>query len=231
MSTDFIIEWVTTIAAGITASALHKSVGINGRFLVSIRNEMMEDFNSFDYADDINFDASDNIFEEFTVPESEMNADQDLDLDIETVNRHKWKEYRVSAKKWFILCVKISFYLTLISSLIGIVASAVVFVDINTADLCSQVDLYSIPRPYQQVKVVSQAIEGHQSQYFHIVVLSFTFGFQFMHKLRIIYLSMCVAFCDTLYRLIIYIFELYDQPWKSYPLNVLFISVIIINSF
>ena len=233
MSADFILRSAVAIAEGITASALqnYKSDDRNGHFLVSSREEMMEDFNSFDYADDVHFDASDNIFEEFTVLESEMNAAQDLDLDMETVNRHKWKEYRVSAKKWFILCVKISLYLTIISSWIGIFACAVMFVDINTADLCSQVDLYSLPRPYQQVKVVSQAFEGHESQYFHLVILSFTFGIQFMHKLRIIYVSMCAAFCDTLYRLIIYIFELYDQPWKSYPLNVLFISVIIINSF
>ena len=214
MGNNVIITTVVGVAEGLAASALKnyrsddRDEPLIGR---SRAQSILDDFTSFDYKNDILFDGTDLVFEQFSPPEDSEN---DKVVNFKNETGLEWREHRPCYKTWFKSCIRVSFYLTLISSMIGILACFIMFIDINTADVCNSVNIYNIPKPIQQIKVVCQALEGHQSQYFHILTMTLTFGFKLMHKLHLIYWNIFAAFCDTFYRFLAYMFGIYDEYWK-----------------
>ena len=184
-----------------------------GQALVEMgENHVLSDFTDFDPDDD--------VFQEFDPPDRSTGA-------------MAWKCSRPPCWKSVLTCFKTVLIMQLLfGSSIGLLAIAVAVIDFNTADLCYEKTLnwYSMPRWIQSIRVTGQSIEGFFIQLWHLSVMLCMFGFSTMKELNLLTINLLAAFTDASYRLFLQIFGIYKRPWMSYPLNVLFISMVIANS-
>lgn len=166
------------------------------------------------------FDPDDNVFQEFDpLPRN--------------TGKMAWKGSRPSSWKSALTCFKTVLIMQLLfGSSIGLLAIAIAVIDFNTADLCYEKTLRwnSMPHLIQSIRVTGQSIEGFLIQLWHFSVMLCMFGFSTMKELNLLTINLLAAFTDASYRLFLQMFGIYKQPWMSYPLNVLFASMVIGNS-
>ena len=167
------------------------------------------------------FDPSDTIFQEFDPPN-------------DAVGIMTWKESRRSRLQSFVICFKTVFVMqVIIGSSIALLAIAVLVVDFNTVDLCYEKTLNwnTMPPIIQSIRVVGQSIEGFIIQLWQFFIMLCMFGYSFMKDLNLPTINLLAAFTDACYRLVLQTFGIYKHSWMSYPLNALFTSVVLGNSF
>ncbi|XP_078375506.1 uncharacterized protein LOC144658888 [Oculina patagonica] len=172
-------------------------------------------------SDFTNFDSNDAVFQEFDPP-------------LGSSGKMAWKLSRPPGWKSFVTCFKTVFAMQFLFGFsIGLLAIAVAVIDFNTADLCygKTSRWYSMPRMIQSIRVSSQSVEGFFIQLWHFCVMLCMFGSSLMKELNLLTINLLAAFTDTCYRLFLQIFGIYKHPWMSYPLNALFVSMVIGNSF
>ena len=171
-------------------------------------------------SDFTNFDPDDDVFQEFDPPRG-------------STGKMAWKLSRPSGWNAALSCFKTVLVMQfLFGSSIGLLAIAVAVIDFNTADLCYEKTFrwYSMPRLIQSIRVTGQSIEGFFIQLWHFCVMLCMFGFSTMKELNLLTINLLAAFTDASYRLFLQIFGIYKRPWMSYPLNALFVSMVISNS-
>ena len=56
------------------------------------------------------------------------------------------------------------------------------------------------------------------------------FGWHLVKKLNLLILNLLGASCDTCYRLYLQVFGIYKKSWMSFPLNALFLTIVLTNS-
>ena len=167
------------------------------------------------------FDPRDTIFQEFDPPGGDFGI-------------MAWKKSRPSWLKTLFICFKTVFVMqVVIGSSIALVAIAVLVLDFNTADLCYEKTLNwnTMPPIVQRVRVVSQSVEGFIIELWHISIMLCMFGYSVLKDLNLLTINLLAAFADVCYRLVLQTFGIYKHSWMSYPLNVLFCSVVLGNSF
>lgn len=216
MADNILIGGAVAVGEGILAGAINSYNSNDTENLLEgeSRSQQIErDFISFEYDDQVEFDRQDVVFEEFIA------------------ENPGWRNDRPSPKHWMGRSMKTSLYLTLISALISTFGCVLAYLCMKTGDMCSWLNVYDIPKPLQQVKVVSQSMSGQCDQYFFILTMTCAFGFKLVHNLNLIYWSIVTAFLDTMYRMTMYMFGLYGETWKSYPLNFLFLLTVFSNCY
>ena len=163
------------------------------------------------------FDPSDTIFQEFDPPNGALGS-------------MAWKKSRPSRLQSFIICFKTVFVMqVIIGSSIALVAIAVLVLDFNTADLCYEKTLNwnTMPPIIQSIRVVSQSVEGFIIELWHFSIMLCMFGYSVLKDLNLPTINLLAAFTDACYRLPLQTFGIYKHSWMSYPLNVLFTSVVL----
>ena len=167
------------------------------------------------------FDPRDTIFQEFDPPES-VNGIM------------AWKKSRPSWLKTLFSCFKTVFVMqVVIGSSIALVAIAVLVLDLNTVDLCYEKTLNwnTMPPIVQRIRVVSQSVEGFIIELWQFLIMLCMFGYSVLKKLNLLTINLLAALVDVCYRLVLQTFGIYKHSWMSYPLNALFGSVVLGNSF
>lgn len=172
------------------------------------------------FGDFTRFDPSDTVFQEFDpAPRSSGNM--------------AWKLSRPPWCQSFVMSFKTVFFMQFVFGCsIALLAIVVVVLDFNTADLCygKTFRWNSMPQIIQSIRVTGQAVEGFFIQLWHFSIMFCMFGASVMKELNLLTINLLAAFVDTCYRLCLQIFGMYKRPWMSYPLNVLFASVVLGNS-
>ena len=56
------------------------------------------------------------------------------------------------------------------------------------------------------------------------------FGWPLVKKLNLLILNLLGAFFDTCYRLYLQVYGIYEKSWMSFPLNILFLIIVLMNS-
>lgn len=167
------------------------------------------------------FDPSDTIFQEFDPPDGSFGS-------------MAWKKSRPSRLKTLFICFKTVFVMqVIIGSSIALVAIAVLVLDFNTADLCYEKtsNWNTMPLIIQNIRVVSQSVEGFIIQLWHFSIMLCMFGCSVMKDLNLLAINLLAAFADACYHLVLQTFGIYKHSWMSYPLNALFSIVVFGNSF
>ena len=166
------------------------------------------------------FDLSDTIFQEFDPPDGAFGI-------------MAWKQSRPSRLKTLFICFKTVFVMqVVIGSSIALVAIVVLVLDFKTADLCYEKtsNWSTMPPIIQSIRVVSQSVEGFIIELWHISIMLCMFGYSVLKDLNLLTINLLAAFADVCYRLVLQTFGIYKHSWMSYPLNVLFSSVVFVNS-
>lgn len=166
------------------------------------------------------FDLSDTIFQEFDPPDGAFGI-------------MAWKQSRPSRLKTLFICFKTVFVMqVVIGSSIALVAILVLVLDFKTAELCYEKtsNWSTMPPIIQSIRVVSQSVEGFIIELWHISIMLCMFGYSVLKDFNLLTINLLAAFADVCYRLVLQTFGIYKHSWMSYPLNVLFSSVVFVNS-
>ncbi|XP_066911221.1 uncharacterized protein [Clytia hemisphaerica] len=158
-----------------------------------------------------------------------LSDEEDKSLNVD----FSWRNYRPQGKlRWLATCFLYSFYMVVLCSfLVAAISVGIMFVDINTADACYFTPWHRVPLNVQRVRVSVQVVQGWILQFFHIGVLIFVFGFKLIDQLHLLHLNVIAAFIDSVYRLFFQVYDVYDWPQRMFPLNAIFVCVMIANSY
>jgi len=89
----------------------------------------------------------------------------------------------------------------------------------------------ALPEKTQAFVVTEGTIRAYFIQMWTFFVALLIFGWPVIKKLNLLTLNLLCAFFDTCFRLYFYIYGNYHKSWKSYPLNGLFVFIVLMNSF
>ena len=174
------------------------------------------------------FGDNDQIYEEFC--STSDSVDDELPLDKKA--SFNWRKYRPKIFPWLVICILHTFSVVVLCGfLVGMLTTIIMLIDINTANACYKTKWHEVPINVQRVRVLFEVLEGWMLQFLYIILLIFVFGFKLVDKLHLINLNIISAFIDSVYRLCFQIYDIYDWPCLSYPLNALSLSVIITMSY
>lgn len=168
------------------------------------------------------FDQNDVIFQEYDPPEGDNS-------------KMGWKQSRPPAR-WLSLwkAMKHAFYIQIVCGVaLGSLAILILVLDFNTVDLCfdqQSSNWTALPKRTQAIVVTAAATEAYLVQLWTFLIVLVMFSWHLVKKLNLLVLNLLGAFLDTCYRLYLQVYGIYKKHWMSFPLNGLFVLLLVMNS-
>ena len=179
------------------------------------RQDPLEDFKKFN--------NEDTIFQEYDPP---LGDDSKM----------AWKKSR-PAKWWMSLwkAMKYVFCIQILGGIaLGSLALLILVLDFNSVDLCYDKQLHgnwnTLPRNIQAIIVTAESVETYIVQMWTFLLVIPMFGWHLVKKLNLLTLNLLGAFCSTCYRLYLLVFGIYKKSWMNFPLDALFLIIVLTNS-
>jgi len=168
------------------------------------------------------FDQNDEIFQEYDPPPGDNS-------------KMGWKRSRPAAWPMSLWkAMKHAFYIQIVGGVaLGSLAILILVLDFNTVDLCFDMQAANwtaLPKETQAIMVTAAATEAYVVQLWTFFVVLIMFGWPLIKKLNLLILNLLGAFLDTCYRLYLQIYDIYKRSWMSFPLNGLFVLLLLMNS-
>ena len=178
------------------------------------QEDLLEDFRKFGNENDL-------IFQEYDPPEEDNS-------------KMGWKKSRPTSW-WRSLwkAMKHAFCIQIVGGVaLGSVAILILVLDFITVDLCfdRQKNWTSLPKRTQAVMVTGACCEAYVVQLCSFFVMLFLFGWPLIKELNLLVLNLLGAFVDTCYRLYLQVYDIYKRSWMSFPLNGIFVLILLMNS-
>ena len=168
------------------------------------------------------FDPDDVIFQEYDPPEGDNS-------------KMGWKRSRPPTWRMSLWkAMKHAFYIQIVCGVaLGSLAILILVLDFNSVDLCFDMqssNWTALPKGTQAVMVTAATTEAYVVQLWTFLVMLVVFGWPLIKKLNLLVLNLLGAFLDTCYRLYLQIYGIYKRSWMSFPLNGLFVLLLLMNS-
>ena len=178
------------------------------------QEDLLEDFKKFGSENDL-------IFQEYDPPKEDNS-------------KMGWKKSRPTSW-WHSLwkAMKHAFCIQIVGGVaLGSIAILILVLDFNTVDLCfdRQKNWTTLPKRTQAVMVTGACCEAYVVQLCSFFVMLFLFGWPLMKELNLLVLNLLCAFVDTCYRLYLQLCNIYKRSWMSFPLNGIFVLILLMNS-
>ena len=178
------------------------------------QEDLLEDFKKFGSENDL-------IFQEYDPPKEDNS-------------KMGWKKSRPTSW-WHSLwkAMKHAFCIQIVGGVaLGSIAILILVLDFNTVDLCfdRQKNWTTLPKRTQAVMVTEACCEAYVVQLCSFFVMLFLFGWPLMKELNLLVLNLLCAFVDTCYRLYLQLCNIYKRSWMSFPLNGIFVLILLMNS-
>ena len=206
-----------TIGAGVIES--YQGQGLLEDASLLQPQDPLEDFKKFNRNDEN--DEKDEIFQEYDPPpgdDSKMGW-----------KRSRPPTWRLSLWK----AMKHAFFIQILGGVaLGSLAIVILVLDFNTVDLCYDMkskNWTAIPKRIQAVVVTAATTEAYLVQLWPFLVVLTMFGWRLIKELNLLFLNLLGAFLDTCYRLYLQVYGIYNKPWRSFPLNGLFVLLFLMN--
>ena len=201
-----------TFTAGVIQS-YQGQVGLEQAPLLQ-QEDLLEDFRKFGNENDL-------IFQEYDPP-------------VEDNSKMGWKKSRPTSW-WHSLwkAMKHAFCIQIVGGVaLGSIAILILVLDFNTVDLCfdRQKNWTSLPKRTQAVMVTGACCEAYVVQLCSFFVMLFLFGWPLIKELNLLVLNLVCALVDTCYRLYLQLCDIYKRSWMSFPLNGIFVLILLMNS-
>ncbi|KAL9963958.1 hypothetical protein ACROYT_G027522 [Oculina patagonica] len=216
-STPFSLEGVLaylaeTFTAGVIQSYQGQAGFLDDDPLIQ-GQDPLEDFKKFN--------NNDTIFQEYDPPPGD-----DSKMGWKRSRPAKW---RMSLWK----AVKHAFYIQIVGGVaLGSLAILIMVLDFNFVDLCfdmQSANWTSLPKRTQAIIVTAATAKAYLVQLWSFLLVLVMFGWPVIKKLNLLTLNLLGAFIDTCYKLYSQIFGIYDKPWMPFPMNGLFVSIVLMN--
>ena len=168
------------------------------------------------------FDPDDVIFQEYDPP-------------VDDNSKMGWKRSRPPTWRMSLWkAMTHAFYIQIVCGVaLGSLAILILVLDFNSVDLCFDMqskNWTALPKRTQAVMVTAATTEAYVVQLWTFLVMLVVFGWHLIKKLNLLILNLLGAFLDTCYRLYLQIYGIYKRPWMSFPLNGLFVLMLLMNS-
>lgn len=168
------------------------------------------------------FDQNDEIFQEYDSPPGDNS-------------KMGWKRSRPATSPMSLWkAMEHAFYIQIVGGVaLGSLAILILVLDFNTVDLCFDMQAANwtaLPKENQAIMVTAAATEAYVVQLWTFFVVLIMFGWPLIKKLNLLILNLLGAFLDTCYRLYLQIYDIYKRSWMSFPLNGLFVLLLLMNS-
>ena len=178
------------------------------------QEDVLEDFRKFGNENDL-------IFQEYDPPKEDNS-------------KMGWKKSRPTSW-WHSLwkAMKHAFCIQIVGGVaLGSIAILILVIDFNTVDLCfdRQKNWTSLPKRIQAVIVTGACCEAYVVQLCSFFVMVFLFGWPLIKELNLLVLNLLCALVDTCYRLYLQVYDIYKRSWMSFPLNGIFVLILLMNS-
>ena len=147
---------------------------------------------------------------------------------------NNWKLYRPSCAMSFCKSTTCSFFATVLGGVfVGMVSTAIMWLDINTAGVCFgyKNKWYDVPVYIQRIRVTARVLEGLVIQLWSFMVFIAVFGWLLMKQLNLLFWNMLLSFIGGFYILFLYVFGKNNETWNAYPVNILFVIITSFNSY
>lgn len=180
------------------------------------RHDPLEDFKKFNRNDE-----NDEIFQEYDPPSGD-----DSKMGWKRSRPPTWRLSLWKAMK-HVFCIQI-----LGGVALGSLATVILVLDLNTVALCYDMqskNWTAIPKRIQAVMVTADTTEAYLVQLWSFLVVLTMFGWSLIKELNLLFLNLLGAFLDTCYRLYLQVYGIYHKPWRSFPLNGLFVLLLLMN--
>ena len=168
------------------------------------------------------FNRNDEIFQEYDPPSGD-----DSKMGWKRSRPPTWRLSLWKAMK-HVFCMQI-----LGGVALGALAIVILVLDLNTVALCYDMqskNWTAIPKRIQAVMVTADTTEAYLVQLWPFLVVLTMFGWRLIKELNLLFLNLLGAFFDTCYRLYLQVYGIYHKPWRSFPLNGLFVLLLLMNS-
>ena len=202
-----------TFTAGVIQS-YQGQVDLEQAPLLQQEDRLLEDFKKFGNKNDL-------IFQEYDPPKEDNS-------------KMGWKKSRPTSW-WHSLwkAMKHAFCIQIVGGIaLGSIAILILVLDFNTVDLCfdRQKNWRTLPKRTQAVMVTGACCEAYVVQLWSFFVMLFLFGWPLIKELNLLVLNLLGAFVDTCYRLYLQVYDIYKRSWMSFPLNGIFVLILLMNS-
>ncbi|XP_031551719.1 uncharacterized protein LOC116288986 [Actinia tenebrosa] len=170
----------------------------------------------------IRFDPSDTIFQEFDPPEHLESDPKGWRKSLPTLKKSLWE------------CLKsVLLIQTVAGSLIGLLAVGFVFLNFVTVEWCNEDTPHwnRMPIKVQRLRVTAESIEGFFIQMWDFFCILLLFPLPLVNNLHLLTLNLLGSFIDITFKLFLQLYGIYRIHWMSFPLNVLFCLLIVINNY
>ena len=172
-----------------------------------------EDFADFKY-----FNWNDQIYREYDSPRLESSS-------------ASWKIGRPTLLRSWCRCIFYSFILTVIcGAAMSTVATFFIWLDLNL-DACHENNWYEIPKNIQLIRMTSGVAKGMITQCWHLFTMLPVIGWGLVKKANLLPWTILASLTDTMFRLFLNVYRMYDR-WKLFLcLNALFASTTIFSYY
>ena len=168
------------------------------------------------------FDRNDEIFQEYDPPPGDDS-------------KMGWKRSRPTRLMSLWKAMNCAFCIQILGGVaLGSLAILILIINFNTVDLCYDLqrsNWTSLPKRYQLIILTVATSEAYVIQLWTFLVVLTMFDWSLIKKLNLLTLNLLCAFLDTCYRLYLQVYGVYRSPWMPYPLNGLFVFMLVMNGF
>lgn len=166
-------------------------------------------------------DAEDTIFEEFDSPP-------------DSTDPSAWKEnlpaFRVSLRRsaWFAFLVTI-----VVGGLVGLASLLLMYYIISIAYTCEWKPLSdpTYPLNLKRRRIICDSYKSFFLYFWHPALMCMVFKWSFLKDVNLFACALVGASIDLGYRFILAVYDLFHSSWNKYPLNALYLIVILTSSF
>ena len=143
-----------------------------------------------------------------------------------------WKDARPSFARSLLYCMLCAFSTTVICGIPGgMITLVLTWLDLRIAEACYNTAWNLIPVTIQRYRLTAQVVEGMFIQFWSFCAICMMCGWKKTSQLNIPIWNVFGASCDAIYRLFLHTYGVYNQTWKSYPLNVIFVALTCFNFY
>ena len=166
-------------------------------------------------------DPEDTIFEQFDSPDYPTDSSA-------------WKTNMPSMKDWLKESAFFAFLVTVIvGGLMGLASLLFMYFNISTVNACEWKPLTdpTYPLKLKKRRIMDESYQSFVLYFWQPALMCVVFKWSFLKDVNLFTCTLIGASIDLGYRFFLSVYDLYHPPWRPYPLNVLYMVVILTTSF
>ena len=172
------------------------------------------------------------ICDDFKHHDPEDTISQEFDYPQNCTDRDSWKRNRPSMKVSLKKSACFSAWVTVFGGVIGIFALFLMYYIISIVYACEWIKLKdpSFPEKLRRRRIIGESYQAFFLYFWQPALLLMVFKWPLLKGVNLMTVTLAGASIDLAYRFFLAVYDLYYPPWTPYPLNFLYLAIVLISS-